>query len=356
MNKIFTVITIIFVLIIIVAIIDRPHTPPITDDKGGILPQSIASMEEIEINGIKQFFLIRGADKDLPVLLVAHGGLGTPYSALGYTFEREWEKHFVVVHWDQRGSGKLYKNTDTSLITAKQLLDDTKVVAEYLNQRFNKKIYIVGHSWGSYLAFRTAAENPELFASYIGVGQNVGILKEDTHTHNWVLKEAKDRNDVEALRSMEEIGLPPYNDVSRAYALKYPLIAKYGGFLYGKENMNFMVWSLLGSPEYSLLDVIRYVRGIGNYERSLFANDRETMWQFSLDDISHIDVPVYFIYGEHDQTTPGALLREYASTLTAPKLTIIEVKNAAHFPFIDQKEEFTRILTEDILNQTTPKN
>ncbi len=354
MNKTLIIVIILLLLIIAAVVVDRPHTPPITDKKGNTLPNSIASMEEVEIDGIKQFFLIRGADKDLPVLLVVHGGLGNPYSPIGYTFQREWEKHFIIVHVDQRGSGKLYKNTDPSLITTEQLLSDTKAVAEYLNKRFNKKIYIMGHSWGSYLAFRAVADNPELFVSYIGVGQHVGILKEAAATHTWVLEEAGRRGDTKAVHDMEEIGPPPYDDVSYAHKVKFSLIAKYGGFLFGKENMNFMVWALLGSPEYSLFDAIRYVRGIGNYEKSLFANDRDTMWQLSLDDIVHVDVPTYFIYGEYDQTTPGSVLKEYAATLTASKLSIIEVKDAAHFPFIDQKEEFTRLLVDRVLKETLP--
>lgn len=352
MGKTFFITGILLSLVFVIMFFDCPHTPPLTDDKGNLLAGSIATMEEIDINGIKQAFLIRGVSQDLPVLLVAHGGLGTPYSALSHTFRRDWEKHFIVVHWDQRGSGKLYKNTDPNLITSKQLLDDTRAVAEYLNQRFNKKIYILGHSWGSYLAFRTVAKYPELFEAYIGVGQNVGILKEDTYTHKWVLDEAKRRNDTKTLRSMEEIGLPPYDNVSQAYGVKYPLIAKYGGLLYGKTGMSFMVWALVTSPEYSLVDVFYYVRGISNYEKALLKNDRDKIWQLSLDDISQVSVPVYFIYGENDQTTPGAVLKEYTATLKALMLSIIEVKNAAHFPFIDQKDEFTHLLVNRVLKET----
>ncbi len=351
MNTVLIGVGIVVAILAAIVLLDRPYTPSIVDEKGVPLPNSITSMEEVEINGIKQFFLIRGADKDLPVLLVAHGGLGTPYSALGHTFQRDWEKHFIVVHWDQRGGGKLYKNADPSSVTEKQLLDDTHAVAKYLNERFGKKVYVMGHSWGSYLAYKTAADYPELFKAYIGVGQTVGILKEDEYSHTWVLEEAKRRGDKKAIADMEKLSPPPYDDVVEAYGLKYGLIDTYGGF-FPKGGMFFMVKSVFTSPEYTLLDGFRYVKGMMNYEAALLKNEHDSMWNFSIEDITNIDIPVYFIYGENDQVTPGFVVEEYAKTLTAPSVTNIKVKSAAHFPFVDQKDEFTQLLVDRVLKET----
>ncbi len=338
--------------LVIAVLSDRSSTPPILDSDGKPLPKSITSFEEVEINGIKQQFLIRGADKDLPVLLFVHGGLGTPYSALGHTFQREWEKNFVVVHWEQRGSGRLYRNADPDTITTDQLLDDTQVVAEYLNTRFGKKVYIMGHSWGAYLAYRTAAMHPDLFEAYIGVGQTIGLLKEDQYSHTWAIEEATRRGDKKGFAQMESISPPPYDDVAKAYGVKYGLIDKYGGF-FPKGGMFFMVKSVFTSPEYTIMDAMRYVRGIQNYQNNLLGHEREAMWTFSVEDIQKIEIPVYFIYGSRDQVTPGSVLEEYTRSLEAPSLEVIRVDDAAHFPFVDQREEFTRILRERVLKITS---
>ncbi len=325
------------------------HTPPIRDASGVTVPGSLASMEEVEINDTKHFMLLRGANQELPVLLVVHGGLGTPYTALAHTFQREWEQRFVVAHWEQRGSGKLYSQTDPEGITTSQLLADTRAVAAYLNKRFHRRVYLLAHSWGTYLGLRTVASHPELFEAYIGVGQTVGILKDDAHSHAWVLAEARRRNDQDALLALEQIGPPPYKDVSEAYETKYGLVAKYGGMLNVPGGMDFMPKAVLCAPEYSLFDALQYIQGMKHYQTHLLENGRDEIWRLSVEDIKRVEVPVYFIYGEHDHATPGELLEQYARTLSAPHKEIIKVPGAAHFPFIEKKDEFSRLLFEHVL-------
>ena len=69
-------------------------TPPILG------ANAIASLEAVDINGDRQYLLIRGKDKTTPVLLFLHGGPGMPAMYLGHRFQRPLEKDFVVVHWD----------------------------------------------------------------------------------------------------------------------------------------------------------------------------------------------------------------------------------------------------------------
>lgn len=344
-----------FILVFLVAFSGCRSIDPIKDETGQIVPGALIETAIIEVNGVQQLLSIRGANSELPVLLFVHGGLGTPYSALSHTFQREWEKKFVVVQWEQRGSGKLFDLADPHTITTQQLLEDTKAIASYLKTRFGgKRIFLISHSWGSYLAYRTAAANPELFQAYIGVGQTVGLLKEDLISHDWVLQEAKKRNDLDALNEMKEIGQPPYTDVIKAYDIKYSLVAKYGGFLQGKEGMGFMFKSILTSPEYSLLDAVHFVRGMSKYQNALLTNDRAIMWNLAIDDIKEIKIPVYFIFGENDQATPPFVTEEYASHLKAQNKSIVRIPEAAHFPFIDQPQAFTKILFK-ILDQNQIK-
>ena len=62
------------------------------------------------IGNIDQWILIRGSDKRNPILLFLHGGPGAPL----FTYAREigvgahLEKYFVMVYWEQRGTGKSY--------------------------------------------------------------------------------------------------------------------------------------------------------------------------------------------------------------------------------------------------------
>lgn len=64
----------------------------------------------------------------------------------------ELEKHFVVVNWDQPGSGKSYYAEKTKDITVQTYIQDGYALTEYLKDRFSlDKIYLLGESWGSAL-------------------------------------------------------------------------------------------------------------------------------------------------------------------------------------------------------------
>ena len=97
-------------------------TPPILDENGKPLPGSIAILEKVTLNGTDQWITIRGHDATKPILL--HLGMGGPGGggfATRSLFE-PLEEHFVVVSWDEPGTGKSYRcsspiNPDTRAVS-----------------------------------------------------------------------------------------------------------------------------------------------------------------------------------------------------------------------------------------------
>jgi len=149
-------------------------TPPIRDDKGNTIINSIAIMDEVVLNGATQSLLIRGENRDNPLLLFLHGGPGNPASVFSHSYQREMEKYFTVVQWDQRGSGKSYGSIPAESMTKDQFLADTHALIVLLLKRYDKqKLYLIGHSWGSFLGITTAYKYPELIHAYVGTGQMV---------------------------------------------------------------------------------------------------------------------------------------------------------------------------------------
>jgi pimeloyl-ACP methyl ester carboxylesterase len=70
--------------------------------------ESIAEAKYVDINGTKQFVMIRGEDSQKPVVLFVHGGPGVSEIGGLRKYNSDLEKDFVVVYWDQRNAGKSY--------------------------------------------------------------------------------------------------------------------------------------------------------------------------------------------------------------------------------------------------------
>ena len=151
-------------------------TPPILGADGKPLPGSIATLEQVTLNGSRQWISIRGHDTTKPVLLFLAGGpggsqLSTERFALGGL-----EQHFVVVNWEQPGAGKSFDAVDRSTITPERYIEDAHALVAILKERFGQnKVYVLGESWGSALGIWLVQRYPEDFHAFIGTGQMVAL-------------------------------------------------------------------------------------------------------------------------------------------------------------------------------------
>jgi hypothetical protein len=113
------------VLVALAVLLSRPGTThPITGSDGQLLPASIAELATVPIGGHDQVMMIRVRSTENPVLLYLAGGPGgTDLGAM--RADVTLEQHFVVVTWDQRGTGKSYTALDpTDTLTLEQMLTE----------------------------------------------------------------------------------------------------------------------------------------------------------------------------------------------------------------------------------------
>ena len=118
-------------------------TPLIKDAAGKPLAGSIAVLEKVKINGTEQWITIRGQDVNKPILLnLGMGGPGGGGFATRSLFE-PLEKDFVVVSWDEPGTGKSYRSGPISTLTPQRFVEDGHALTQYLLERFQReKIYV----------------------------------------------------------------------------------------------------------------------------------------------------------------------------------------------------------------------
>jgi len=100
------------------------YTPPVVDESGRPLPGSIASLEQVELNGSRQWVTIRGTSRENPVLLFLAGGPGGSELPSTRKHLGALEDDFLVVNWDQPGAGKSFSAVDIERLTPQRYLSD----------------------------------------------------------------------------------------------------------------------------------------------------------------------------------------------------------------------------------------
>lgn len=74
---------------------------------------------------------------DKPLVLFIHGGPASPLILFSRGFDSAFIKDFLVVHWDQRQSGKSYDPTQPlDTFSAQQVAKDGLAVVEHLKKKF----------------------------------------------------------------------------------------------------------------------------------------------------------------------------------------------------------------------------
>jgi pimeloyl-ACP methyl ester carboxylesterase len=328
---------------IALAILSMSYTPKIEGEN------SIASLEEIDLGGIRQTILIRGKDKNNPILLYLHGGPGLTLMPYAHIFDRKLEEKFIVVHWDQRGAGKTYtKSTNPGDLKIEQYLSDTYELIKYLYNRFDKeKVFLLGHSWGSYLGIVTAYRHPELLYAYIGMGQVINQPVDENISYNYVMEKARAANNQKAINDLNRIGLPPYDNADKLLTERNWLY-KYDGIVYNLSLFKTIKYAIF-SPEYSIWDHIKESRGS---KLSLSSVNDEFKIVNIEETIKTLDVPVYFLEGRHDYCVPSELVVKYMDILEAPHKEIIWFKNSAHMIPIEETDLYQDILINKVLSAT----
>ena len=330
--------------------------PPVTDADGNVIPNSIATLEQVTLGGVEQWIVIRGADTTKPVLLVLHGGPGFAMTPWVELYQRPaLEENFVVVNWDQRGAGKSYSPDLTADdMTVAKLVSDTLELTDMLREFFNQdRIFLTGHSWGSALGFLAVMENPEAYHAYIASAEAAHWNRRQQMSFEWVLEQARSAGDSEVVEALESLG--PFDPASVSHVnTKDQFLDRYRGGDYYTEGLwdEYLAYALGGrSPYYTDAEIQTFEAGIELTRQTLGLEAAQADYDL-FRDFPASPIPIHFFAGRHDHHTPGELAEEYYEVLEAPAKSFTWFEQSGHVMMFDEPdswaEELIRIARETL--------
>lgn len=322
---------------------------PFLDEHGKTIVGSISEKIYIDINGVKQGLFIKGKDRTKPVLLYLHGGMPDYFLTANYPIKLD--EDFVVIWWEQRGTGMSFQSGVKSQdINSDLLVSDAITLTNYLRKRFfQEKIYLMGHSGGTFVGMLTAAKAPELFHAYIGISQVSNQLLSEQLAYNYMLEQYKKNGNRRMVQKLETAPVIINGSISKQYlALRDHCMHELGiGTMRSMHSvLKGIFLPYLRFKEYTLKEKI-------NLWRSKAASGVSVVWAEMISTdlnkaVSKLTIPVYFMEGIYDYTCSYALARSYFNLMDAPIKGFYTFHQSAHSPIFEEPDKMSTILQQDV--------
>jgi pimeloyl-ACP methyl ester carboxylesterase len=256
-----------------------------------------------------------------------------------------------VVWWDQRGAGLSYgAEIAPETVEVEQIVADTLAVTHYLRDRFgHDRVYLMGHSGGTYFGILAAARAPELFHAYIAVAQMSDQLASERLAYDYMLQRYREAADTAMVRRLEASPPTATGPLPEGY-LAVRDAAMHGLGIGTTREMRSVITGVFVpswlSRSYTVAEKVNLWRGKAFSSRLL----RDTMFGTDLTrSVTSLGLPVYFLHGRFDYTVSYVGARSFLDALEAPVKGFYTFEGSSHSPHFEEPERMRRILREDVL-------
>jgi pimeloyl-ACP methyl ester carboxylesterase len=312
-------------------------------------PDRIVEERFVRIGGIDQWIQIRGEDRSNPVLLVMHGGPGSPYATFTLPM-RPWEKYFTVVQWDRRGVGKtLGRNgkAGSGEIRFERMVEDGIEVAEFVRQYLGKdQLILMAGSMGNMVGEPLAKRRPDLVSAYVATDLYVNMLCNEAQSHQMALDRLRKAGNTKGAAALEKIGPDPARWDLRAWTVNLGWTFQ-TSLPTPNPDRTLLMPLILTSPIYSLRDIYHWMAGFEFAKAQLF---EEIMAYDARRRGTRFEIPFFLFQGDSDVITLTGLALEYYREVEAPVKGLALIQNAGHFAAFSQPGQFLN----ELVNRVRP--
>lgn len=289
--------------------------PACARQDGGLSPEE----GYVQVTGGRVWYRIEGSGTAIP-LLVLHGGPGATHHYLKPLGALADER--PVVFYDQLGSGRSDRPTDTTLWRIERFAEELAQVREALGL---DEVHLLGHSWGTMLAVDYLLTRPAGVRSVILASPALSTARwlADADTLVRTLPDSLQR----IIARHEAAGTtadPEYQGAVMAFYQRYlarrlpwsaDLDSTFQGF--GTPLYHYM-W---GPSEFTATGTLQ------SYDRT--------------GRLGELALPVLFTTGRYDEAMPGTVAF-YQLQVPGAKLTVLD--NSAHITMHDEPERYAEIV------------
>lgn len=270
----------------------------------------------IQVPGGKVWYRIVGADKPGIPLLTLHGGPGMPSYYLSPLAELANDR--PVIFFDQLGCGRSDHPNDTTLWTIPRFVKEVQAVREALGYT---EIHLLGHSWGTLLAFEYLLTKPTGIKSVIMSGPAISIVRfrHDVDSMIAMLPDSL----IQAIRKNEKAGTTTAPDYVAASQVFYDRHVIRTRPLPADVESTF---KYIGAQVYNTMNGPTEFTVVGSF-KDYDGTPR----------LKELTQPVLWIAGENDETSPAAA-RDFQKMV--PGSEFVELKGAGHMTMYDARADY----------------
>jgi len=327
------------------------------------IPNRIFEKIWIDVQDSKLGLIINSENPENPVLLFLGGGPGIPEYLLESEYPSNLEKYFTVCYVNYRGTALSYdKNLNRENLTSEIYINDCITVTNYLRKRFNKeKLFLLGHSFGTYIGLNLANRYPEFFNAYIGMSMITDQYQSEEIAYHYMYETYRVQDKKNKLKELEKYSKIfesakeiNFNDkLTNQYFNKMRDCSMHELGIGTTHEMKSVITGIF-FPSFRIKD-FSLIEKINIWKAKIYSSGAPVItdsFNFNaFESIKELKIPFYVFAGIHDYTTAYSLQQKYFSQVNAPEKKFYSFENSAHSPLFEENEKALRIILQDILKR-----